>query len=123
MTEDGTPLTILTMIKRGKPGPKPKRAADRLIRVIGLRVTNQEYRHLALLARKERISLGAWARARLLKAVEEDASLESLGDKFENRSRKQDQALAKTQKLLTETIRLYQSANPRTAIDEDEAGD
>lgn len=111
------------MIRRRKPGPKPKRPADRLTRVIGLRVTNQEYRRLVVLAKKERIPLGAWARARLLRAVETDASLESIGDKLEVRSRKQEQVLARTQKLLTKTIRLYQSANPRTPLDEDEAGD
>ena len=100
---------------RKRPGPKRKPAAKRLSRVIGVRVTEEEYQRLARLAENEHVPVAAWARARLLRSVEDGASLENSHKQFESRQRKQEKTLRRAETLLEETRRLYQSAVERSS--------
>lgn len=58
------------MARRRRPGPRPKPEADRLTRVVALRVTRAEAEGFASVARGEHLSLAAWARRRLLSSFE-----------------------------------------------------
>ena len=105
-------INIDVVSKRAKPGPKGKPRSERMTRIIGIRVTEAEYRRLARLARKEHVPLAAWVRGRLLRAVEGDATVESTQEELETRRREQEEALAEAKLLLRETRTLYQSAAP-----------
>ncbi len=85
-----------------------------MTRIIGIRVTESEYRRLAQLARRDHVPLAAWVRGRLLRALGDDASFDSVREEFETRQREQEQAVAEAKFLLRETRTLYQSAAPRT---------
>ena len=91
-----------------------------MTRIIGIRVTESEYRRLARLARRDHVPLAAWVRGRLLRALKEDASFDSVREKLETRQQEQEEALAEAKFLLRETRTLYQSAAPRTVQREKE---
>jgi len=58
------------MNRRRRPGPRPKPETERLKRVVALRVTGVEAEGFASVARREHLSLAAWARRRLLQSFE-----------------------------------------------------
>ena len=90
------------MTPRRKPGPKPRPASKRKVKVVGVRVSDAEYRRFERLAKRQHISVGSWARAQLLKAAEQDETAVELEDQLEEAKR-----------LVQETRILYQSAVPK----------
>ena len=110
------------MARGRRAGAKPKPSSKRMTRVIGLRVTEEEYRRLTRLAQREHVPLAAWTRARLLRSIEDQASFEFSRESFDARQQAQEETLAKAQTLLEETRRLYQSTVPATP-DESEKED
>lgn len=58
------------MARRNRPGPRPKPDTERLTRVVALRVTRAEAEGFESVARREYLSLAAWARRRLLASFE-----------------------------------------------------
>lgn len=58
------------MRRRERPGPRPKPETERLTRVVALRVTRAEAEGFGSVARREHLSLAAWARRRLLQSFE-----------------------------------------------------
>ena len=95
-----------------KPGPKPKPRSRRKDRIVGVRVTDAEYRKFERLAGRQHITVAAWARAQILLALEHAAEKGEITAGFEARQREQEETLAETKALLKETVRLYQSAAP-----------
>ena len=94
------------MTRKRKPGPKPKPARKRKDRVVAIRVNEAEYRKFERLANAQHITVGAWVRAEVLKAVDQRTDLAGL----EKRQREQEELLEATKALLNQTVRLYQSA-------------
>lgn len=64
------------MARRRRPGPRPKPEAERLTRVVALRVTRSEAEGFETVARREHLSLAAWARRRLLLSFEWESRTE-----------------------------------------------
>ena len=98
------------MTPRRKPGPKPKPASRRKDRIIGVRVTEAEYRKFERLADRQHTPVATWARAQILRALEHAAQTDAGNAEVEARRREQDEKLVQTEVLLKETLRLYQSA-------------
>lgn len=82
------------------PGPKSKPASKRKDRIIGVRVTEAEFKKFERLAEKQHIPLAAWARAQIMLAQDYAAQ----------KDREQDEKLTETKALLETTRRLYQRA-------------
>ena len=107
------------MARKRKPGPKPKPARKRKDRVVAIRVNEAEYRRFERLANAQHITVGAWVRAEVLKAVDQRIDLDDL----EKRQREQEELLEETRALLNRTVTLYQSAAIKDAQGSGEEGD
>ncbi len=103
------------MTPKRRPGPKPKPASKRKDRLIGVRVTEAEYKKFERLARRQHITVAAWVRAQVHRAVESAPDDAAASSELEKARRGQEELLDKTKDLLKQTIRLYQSVPTKGA--------